>query len=127
MRVADESARVECEAQGCPRGVGTTLALHSPATHPFNRDGCAQVGAVVEGMEVLVAVAKTPVNKKKQPETKTGLTIDVQIADCGQLPEDACRTREEEELSRVAALELQDGGVEGAADGGRSSESAREG
>ena len=68
---------------------------------------------MVEGMDVLVAVAKTPVNKKKEPETKTGLTIDIEIADCGQLPDEQCRFREEEELA-VGAIKLAGEGAEGA-------------
>eukprot|EP00966_Prymnesium_polylepis_P268884 6211848-Prymnesium_polylepis.1 len=67
------------------------------------------VGAVVSGLDVVTEMAKTPVNKRKEPETVTGLTIDVEIADCGQLPEEDCRSRDEADRAHAAAMAPQAG------------------
>ena len=79
------------------------------------------VGVVVEGMDVLRAVSRTPADKKHRPKTPWGLEIEVVITDCGQLGDDACRTPQEAEAdkpppageqpleARVEELDVSDG------------------
>mmetsp|Transcript_46010 Transcript_46010/g.114155 ORF Transcript_46010/g.114155 Transcript_46010/m.114155 type:complete len:304 (-) Transcript_46010:171-1082(-) len=72
---------------------GSRFSIFLEADHHF--DGRLPViGVVVAGIDILAALSETPVNARKQPETKVGLTIDIKISDCGQLPDSECRLRD---------------------------------